>query len=360
MLSWYSGASRRYHLRTLADYAVTVCRDRGLLTEGSARGRWRLVRDARIAPHPHGRIFTASVGVAEAAVPDTWAASAQSHLWLSQRSLQLSRGDHVFALGAGRQSAVLGLFEVTSSGVSRTPRSPSDPDRWRWAVAVQPLASVPPAVAVSVPGVTAPRGTAQLVGDPRRQADLYAAVESNALGAAAGHVTEASQTERLAIARRPRRFDPERRPNPSQSDTSMVDVEESLALQEKARQGHHALLVNLHAALARAGWTDLEEIPAAIDLRGRTPSGQRIIFEAKTVSASNETSQCRSAVAQLLEYRLEYGQPEDALCLAVDERLSERRAEILDRLGIAVVMVGADDASALNESGLVLVGETAA
>jgi hypothetical protein len=51
VVSWYSGAARKYHLRSLADYAVTVCKDRGQLTEGATRGRWRLARAAAIPPH---------------------------------------------------------------------------------------------------------------------------------------------------------------------------------------------------------------------------------------------------------------------------------------------------------------------
>ncbi len=75
-----------------------------------------------------------------------------------------------------------------------------------------------------------------------------------------------------------------------------------------------------------------------MDLMGRTPANQVVIFEAKTISNSNETRQCRSALAQLLEYRQEYGQPDDALCVVVDVAISATRAGILERLGVAVVL----------------------
>ena len=99
---------------------------------------------------------------------------------------------------------------------------------------------------------------------------------------------------------------------------------------------------------------------AAIDLRGTRPDGQRIIFEAKTMSGDNETGQARSAVAQLLEYRLEYGRPEDLLCVAVNAALSARRAELLERLGIAAIEVASGSLRALNDAGTAAVPDTVA
>src|SRR4051794_38530746 len=95
VVSWYTGAARKYHLRTLADYAVTVCKDRGELVEGETRGRWRLPRSMRIEPHRYGRVFIASVGEGDDPVGDDWSADAYDHVWFSQQSLQLSRGDHL-------------------------------------------------------------------------------------------------------------------------------------------------------------------------------------------------------------------------------------------------------------------------
>src|SRR3954447_14189240 len=81
VVSWYTGAARKYHLRTLADYAVTVCRDRGDLVEGSAAGRWRVPAAADLRPHAYGRVFTVGVGVAGNPVDDSWSAAEQHHLW---------------------------------------------------------------------------------------------------------------------------------------------------------------------------------------------------------------------------------------------------------------------------------------
>jgi hypothetical protein len=76
-----------------------------------------------------------------------------------------------------------------------------------------------------------------------------------------------------------------------------VSPEEILASQEQANQDHHQLLVVLNDHLTRSGWSDIEEIPAAIDLRGPSPDDAKVIFEAKTLTADNEPSQCRAAVA---------------------------------------------------------------
>ena len=123
--------------------------------------------------------------------------------------------------------------------------------------------------------------------------------------------------------RRPRPFDPNRPPAPAQFASEPLDPEERAALQEKARQAHHELVARLQERLLAANWTAVEEIPAAIDLWGRNPDGDRFIFEAKTLTETNETSQARGALAQLLEYRLEYGKPDaDFLCVVVDREIS--------------------------------------
>ena len=80
--------------------------------------------------------------------------------------------------------------------------------------------------------------------------------------------------------------------------------EETSALQEKANQQHHRILTHLCAALSAAGWRDLEEVPAALDLWGPRPGGAgRVIFEVKGLTDANEIAQCRAALSQLLEYR---------------------------------------------------------
>jgi hypothetical protein len=470
-----------------------------------------------VEPHPFDRVFVAGVGVADGPVGDDWSAFNQDRLWFSNRSNQLSRGDHIFALGAGRSSAVLGLFEVTSGGVERDP-SPYDPSRWPYAVRVRPLAGVDPASARQVPGVRAPRATAAQVRDRQQRKTLYAALDdaeeppsdasaaSEASAAAprpveleAGEayswddlgsmfgfrpdyfsitggmpvstlrdavllithpeggrsfdyedywdgedliykgrgrsgdqersganldVAENRRTlyafeaagsktlrylgrptcseERLGRApgkdgvmrrvlqfrlrfppgeggrfatggrsgpratasgrsaadgtstdRTPRPFDPETGPpDPSRTDSAAGYADEAIqAKREKANAGHHAILVVLDRALRAGGWTHIEEIPSAIDLRGTDPEGRRVIFEAKTITATNELSQCRGGYAQLTEYRAEYGAPEDELCLIVNHEVSLRRARLLDRLGVAVMLVRDDRCVAMNDKG---------
>jgi hypothetical protein len=96
--------------------------------------------------------------------------------------MQVSKGDHIFALGAGRGSIVLGLFEVGSGGFEQLPRPEWDPaGRWPWALGVRALVGVPPREAVSVEGVRAPRRTAAQVKEPALRSALYAALGIRAL-----------------------------------------------------------------------------------------------------------------------------------------------------------------------------------
>lgn len=136
--------------------------------------------------------------------------------------------------------------------------------------------------------------------------------------------------------RTPRPFDPSRRPVDFTPGIERALPEETLALREKAVKEHHELLAALHQTLQAASWTDIQEIPAAIDLWARSPGeGRRVIFEAKTLG--DEVHQARTALAQLLEYRLVHGAPEDELCLVVDGQLSDERERILTSLDIAVL-----------------------
>lgn len=101
----------------------------------------------------------------------------------------------------------------------------------------------------------------------------------------------------------------------------------------------------------------MHEIPLAIDLQGTDPAGRTTIFEAKTISDSNEIRQARGGLAELLEYRQDYGGPDDRLCLAVDRELNERRRDLLDRLGIGVALVRAgSEVRALNTAGASALG----
>src|SRR5262245_18231794 len=138
--------------------------------------------------------------------------------------------------------------------------------------------------------------------------------------------------------RRSRPFDPGRIPTPPSPGLSSTTPEERAQMLEKANRGHHGLLSVLAAWLARAGWTDIEEVPGAVDLWAKSPQG-RVIFEAKTVSTGNEASQARHALSQLFEYRFFYGSEDDSLCLVIDVPLSDRRLRFLEAVGIAVARV---------------------
>ena len=135
----------------------------------------------------------------------------------------------------------------------------------------------------------------------------------------------------------PRPFNPDAPPAPSAPSRNAANPAEVAALTEKARQGHHELLTRLFHRLKKAGWTDIGEIPGSIDLWARDPEGRRVIFEAKTISTANELSQTRSGLAQLLEYRADYGVDDDQICLVCDQELDRRRSSILERCGVAVL-----------------------
>jgi hypothetical protein len=116
--------------------------------------------------------------------------------------------------------------------------------------------------------------------------------------------------------------------------------EETAALQEKANQQHHRILTRLCAGLAAAGWQGLEEIPAALDLWATRPgNAERVIFEVKGLTGTNEIAQCRAALSQLLEYRFFYGNDRDQLCLIVDKPITDRRRAMLESMGVCVIVV---------------------
>ena len=123
------------------------------------------------------------------------------------------------------------------------------------------------------------------------------------------------------------------------------------AKREQANQAHHGIVRALNSLLHAVGCDDVNEIPGAIDLWAIRPDGSRVIFEAKTISATNELGQTRSGFAQLLEYRMEYGTPGDDLCLVVDRPLSVRRQKLLDSFGVAVLVRSGADFQAGNDHG---------
>lgn len=133
--------------------------------------------------------------------------------------------------------------------------------------------------------------------------------------------------------RKARPFDESAAPTPPSPGVISTTSDEIAQLKEKANAAHHALLVALKRCLERAGWTDIEEIPAAVDLWGRIDK-LRTIFEAKTITRETELAQTRAAMAQLLEYRYFYDSESDHLCLVVDSPLSDRRLRFLSAMGI--------------------------
>jgi hypothetical protein len=152
-----------------------------------------------------------------------------------------------------------------------------------------------------------------------------------------GHSGTNRSDEIAATAvRRARPFDPKqklasyRRAAEATARTS----EEAIALREKAVAKHRTILLGLNRVLSATGWTAIEEIPGAIDLLADPPKGKRVLFEAKTVTAANECHQVRAALAQLLEYRSLWGTPTDQLCVVTNNRIKERRVELLRELGI--------------------------
>lgn len=139
-----------------------------------------------------------------------------------------------------------------------------------------------------------------------------------------------------AAARTARAFDPGRSLSAYRAPAQNQSPEETAAQQEKAARGHHAILVHLNDALTDAGWTEIEEIQAAFDLRAKHPdsTGPRVLFEAKTLGGTNESHQVRSGLAQLLEYRFLYGEPIDELCLVCNAPIRDERIRLLRALGI--------------------------
>ena len=145
----------------------------------------------------------------------------------------------------------------------------------------------------------------------------------------------------LLRGRQPRPFDPQRVRAPYEGNPEIRrSPEETLALQEQAVRKHEELLVTLHEQLRAWGWAEFGEIEGGFDLWARRPGdGRRVIFEAKTLRDGSESGQCRSGLAQLLEYRFFDGDAEDELCLAVDAPISDARLRFLEAQDIAVIEV---------------------
>jgi hypothetical protein len=151
----------------------------------------------------------------------------------------------------------------------------------------------------------------------------------------------AAHAKSRSVLRRPRTFAPSQ-PAPRRVTPKFdrATPEEIAALQEKANQEHCRLVARLAEVLAAAGWTNVEEIPAAVDLWVTAPDASgRVIFEVKTLSGTNEVGQCRAALAQLFEYRFFYGEESDRLCVVVNGPVADRRRAFLEGVGVALIVI---------------------
>jgi hypothetical protein len=159
---------------------------------------------------------------------------------------------------------------------------------------------------------------------------------ASAVAARASTLPYSPGAVRRASAVRP--FDPTRVPTPPATAVQHQSPEETARLHEKANSGHQRMLVTLYDCLRGNGWTELAEMPTAIDLWARDPAGRRTIFEAKTVRSSTERTRVRAGLAQLLEYRYAYGDTNDRLCLVTDAALVGERTAFLESLGVALLV----------------------
>jgi hypothetical protein len=152
----------------------------------------------------------------------------------------------------------------------------------------------------------------------------------------ASTATSGSGKARRASSFQPRPFDPDRTPAERRRQSSPPDPESQRVLAEQADQAHQTILRIAGLWLQTRGWTDLEEVDAAVDLQGRLPDASgRVLFEIKSIRPHSERTQVRSGLAQLLEYRLFLGSEADRLCLISDQPISEQRLQLLDSLSIA-------------------------
>ena len=142
--------------------------------------------------------------------------------------------------------------------------------------------------------------------------------------------------------RRPRKFS-KKPPKKRAPGLPKATPTETLARQEKADQDHHSILRVLVARLESRRWTNIEEIPSAVDLWADPPDNRgRVIFEAKTISDSNEVHQVRAALAQLFEYRWRFGTGSEPLCLVTNRPISDQQVRFLEAMGICVIWVDGD------------------
>lgn len=177
-----------------------------------------------------------------------------------------------------------------------------------------------------------------------REQDLWQAIapylnelapfEAESSGAIPGAESEPVHPAR-GVTRRV--FDPNR-PRPQVVSTSSLapppDPEVTEKKREQAVEGHKALLANLAERLVDLGWSTPEEFEGATDLFSTSPDGVTVLFEAKTVTATNAHKQVRSAIIQLLEYRHVHHDSNNVLCVVTNGNVPERSRELLTALKI--------------------------
>ncbi|WP_147450163.1 hypothetical protein [Corallococcus carmarthensis] len=176
-------------------------------------------------------------------------------------------------------------------------------------------------------------------------------------GATTAAPTTASRRARRAPTLTPRPFDETRVPSAAVPGEEKRSPEETLALKEKAVQGHFHLVAALNRALLSAGWQEVREIPTSVDLWGRRPGdGRRVIFEVKTLGERSEVDLTRDALSQLLEYRHFRGEPDDLLCLVMNAPVSDARERFLRSQGVAVLTYDGTGFEAAGPLALEMVG----
>ena len=161
-----------------------------------------------------------------------------------------------------------------------------------------------------------------------------------------GRPKQTESQERDLSSFRARPFDPDRKPS-ARRKGAPGDPESRRVLAEQADKDHQETLRMFGLWLKEEGWLELEEMDGGIDLMANQPGVRRagrVLFEIKSIASSErERTRVRSGLAQLLEYRLFFGEEKDRLCLVSNRPIQERRLRLLDSLGIAHVFVEGDE-----------------
>jgi 5-methylcytosine-specific restriction protein A len=146
--------------------------------------------------------------------------------------------------------------------------------------------------------------------------------------------TDYKQRDPTAFKRRP--FDPQRKATKRRRSVPS-NPENRDALNEQADTAHQATLKRFGLWLKSEDWVNLDEIDGATDLVANQPArtgGRQTLFEIKSVRSGTERSRVRGGLAQLLEYRLRFGDPDDLLCLVTSRTIPYPQQQLLDSVGI--------------------------